>query len=387
MQYVPNYYGYPNGNQEQSQQQQQPMPNQPSLHIPHPSPYTQSPQHPGIPTYSMTLPNHQPHPSTLMGQPANEFNMLTKPKRKQVKNACVNCQKACKKCDDGRPCQRCIKYGLTETCRDSVRKERKKGVKRGPYKRRNQANADSPNSSSGGSILGQTNNNNATNNNNNNNSNNNNPLTHPYPTYPSYENYPSTNPNVAYPNAMQQYVLAMQQQQALYQNLPYQQAIGSGASTPNLPLTHSPSANTNTNDANSNSNNNSINDHHSPSSIHHDQKENNTLQQPTSNENVKADDEEGSKLNILSQLCSDVLDSTPEQKSAMIHNNNNNNNNNETNNNIQRPILSTPISSTPSSTNASPTLYKQDVNQMVYPNQPHQQQQHNLGQNNWQPHW
>ncbi|KAG1591230.1 hypothetical protein G6F48_003435 [Rhizopus delemar] len=61
---------------------------------------------------------------------------MEKPKRKQVKNACVNCQKACKKCDDGRPCKRCIKLGLTATCRDSDRKERKKGVKRGPYKKR-----------------------------------------------------------------------------------------------------------------------------------------------------------------------------------------------------------------------------------------------------------
>ncbi|KAG0041466.1 hypothetical protein BGZ83_001765, partial [Gryganskiella cystojenkinii] len=47
-----------------------------------------------------------------------------------------NCQKACKKCDEGRPCTRCIKYGLTDTCVDSTRKVRKKGVKRGPYKRR-----------------------------------------------------------------------------------------------------------------------------------------------------------------------------------------------------------------------------------------------------------
>ncbi|RUS12897.1 hypothetical protein BC938DRAFT_478309, partial [Jimgerdemannia flammicorona] len=50
-----------------------------------------------------------------------------------------NCQKACKKCDEGRPCQRCIKYGLTDTCIDSTRKERKKGIKRGPYKRRQQS--------------------------------------------------------------------------------------------------------------------------------------------------------------------------------------------------------------------------------------------------------
>ncbi|EPQ29129.1 uncharacterized protein PFL1_03417 [Pseudozyma flocculosa PF-1] len=59
-----------------------------------------------------------------------------RPKRKQVKNACVNCQKACKKCDEGRPCGRCVKYGLTDTCQDSSRKERRRGVKRGPYKRR-----------------------------------------------------------------------------------------------------------------------------------------------------------------------------------------------------------------------------------------------------------
>lgn len=59
-----------------------------------------------------------------------------RPKRKQVKNACINCQKACKKCDEGRPCGRCVKYGLVDTCQDSARKERRRGIKRGPYKRR-----------------------------------------------------------------------------------------------------------------------------------------------------------------------------------------------------------------------------------------------------------
>lgn len=59
-----------------------------------------------------------------------------RPKRKQVKNACSACQRACKRCDVGRPCERCVKYGMGETCRDSQRKERKKGMKRGPYKKR-----------------------------------------------------------------------------------------------------------------------------------------------------------------------------------------------------------------------------------------------------------
>ncbi|KAF9169683.1 hypothetical protein BGX21_010121 [Mortierella sp. AD011] len=77
-----------------------------------------------------------PTSPTLEHQQLSDPSMLQKPKRRQVKNACVNCQKACKKCDEGRPCTRCIKYGLTETCVDSTRKVRKKGIKRGPYKRK-----------------------------------------------------------------------------------------------------------------------------------------------------------------------------------------------------------------------------------------------------------
>ncbi|CAG8472163.1 6908_t:CDS:2 [Cetraspora pellucida] len=69
-------------------------------------------------------------PTPLIGQVSQPATGV-KPKRQQVKNAC-----ACKKCDDGRPCQRCIKYELTDTCKDSIRKERKKGIKRGPYKRK-----------------------------------------------------------------------------------------------------------------------------------------------------------------------------------------------------------------------------------------------------------
>ncbi|KAI9313075.1 hypothetical protein BX666DRAFT_1979194 [Dichotomocladium elegans] len=77
---------------------------------------------------------YPPHQSLI--PPPFAGTPRVKPKRKQVKNACVNCQKACKKCDDARPCPRCVKYGITATCVNSVRKERKKGVKRGPYKQR-----------------------------------------------------------------------------------------------------------------------------------------------------------------------------------------------------------------------------------------------------------
>ncbi|KAJ7074379.1 hypothetical protein C8F01DRAFT_21513 [Mycena amicta] len=59
-------------------------------------------------------------------------------KRRQVKNACTKCQKSSKGCDSGRPCRRCVRYGFgVEECVDSPRKERQKGAKRGPYKKRN----------------------------------------------------------------------------------------------------------------------------------------------------------------------------------------------------------------------------------------------------------
>ncbi|ORX82748.1 hypothetical protein K493DRAFT_388490 [Basidiobolus meristosporus CBS 931.73] len=58
--------------------------------------------------------------------PSSEKKWSCIAKRRQVKNACINCQRACKKCDEGRPCQRCIKYGLTDTCRNSLRKDRRR---------------------------------------------------------------------------------------------------------------------------------------------------------------------------------------------------------------------------------------------------------------------
>ncbi|KAJ3183582.1 hypothetical protein HDU85_002011 [Gaertneriomyces sp. JEL0708] len=78
------------------------------------------------------------HSMRATGNTGRSAPPTQKPKRIQVKNACVNCQKACKKCDEARPCMRCMKFGLSSTCRDSERKERTKaGVKRGSYKRKN----------------------------------------------------------------------------------------------------------------------------------------------------------------------------------------------------------------------------------------------------------
>lgn len=76
--------------------------------------------------------------------PAAQASSASRPKRKQVKMACTNCAAACKRCDENRPCERCQKYGIADNCIDGQRKERKKGIKRGPYKRKNKGGSDSP---------------------------------------------------------------------------------------------------------------------------------------------------------------------------------------------------------------------------------------------------
>jgi hypothetical protein len=49
-----------------------------------------------------------------------------KKKRRQVKRACLNCRIAHAACDNGRPCTRCVQYGLEVSCLDVERKNSKK---------------------------------------------------------------------------------------------------------------------------------------------------------------------------------------------------------------------------------------------------------------------
>lgn len=101
-------------------------------------------QHSPSTPHDSVQPSMTMHPITYSGVPMHMYpfppgmmpSQPARTKRRQVKNACTNCQKACKKCDDARPCLRCVKYGISEECVDSQRKERQKGVKRGPYKKR-----------------------------------------------------------------------------------------------------------------------------------------------------------------------------------------------------------------------------------------------------------
>ncbi|KAL7320380.1 Transcriptional regulator of nonfermentable carbon utilization [Mucor circinelloides] len=46
-------------------------------------------------------------------------------RKKKAARACVHCQKAHLTCDDSRPCQRCIKRDLANTCTDGARKKAK----------------------------------------------------------------------------------------------------------------------------------------------------------------------------------------------------------------------------------------------------------------------
>lgn len=174
--------------------------------------------------------------------------------------------------------------------------------------------------------------------------------------------------------------MAMQQQQAMYSNLPYQQPMtpnsSSSSSLPQpTPLSGqaSPAA--------------PLSAHASPVVA------NAAITAPGRLNDKDNDDENGSKLNILSQLCSDVLDrpvkqepeaSTPPPTVSTPTNNQSDPDpvNPTTYNQQQQPILSTPVSSSPSSANASPTLHKQDAPQTVYP-----QQQQQEGQTGWQGQW
>lgn len=101
-----------------------------------------------LPHESAVVPSIHPnitYPVYFLSRSVTEPENSIRSKRRQVKNACCHCQKACKKCDDARPCMRCVKYGVAEECVDSQRKVREKVMKRGPYNKKRDGK--------GGSIL------------------------------------------------------------------------------------------------------------------------------------------------------------------------------------------------------------------------------------------
>ncbi|KAI9309575.1 hypothetical protein BJ944DRAFT_245603 [Cunninghamella echinulata] len=249
---------------------------------------SQPPNTSGMNASQTQVPDHTqlslPTPTSLPANYNPQMQEFAKPKRKQVKNACVNCQKACKKCDEQRPCPRCVKYGLTETCVDSVRKERKKGIKRGPYKKRKQANgvsADgSPQPTSNMSVSTLANGIYATANPTATTTADGRPNTQTTTTANmGYANYPSTNQFDSFPGFQGQSLQYLQQYGAM--SLILQQAGNNVAASV----------------ANAVNSNNANGD--------------NKTQEDGHNNGKPVDDDDGNKLSILSQLCTAVLDTVP----------------------------------------------------------------------------
>ncbi|KAI8894025.1 hypothetical protein BC833DRAFT_252332 [Globomyces pollinis-pini] len=86
------------------------------------------------PTVKPSLAKQDPEPPTRKSVPECKFDDHPKPvvskKRMQVKSACVNCRKSCKKCSNYRPCERCVNSGKEDSCIDVGRKPRAKGNRR-----------------------------------------------------------------------------------------------------------------------------------------------------------------------------------------------------------------------------------------------------------------
>ncbi|KAI9812235.1 MAG: Transcriptional regulator of nonfermentable carbon utilization [Thelocarpon impressellum] len=65
-----------------------------------------------------------PPPKNASSAPSGAKDPL-RPRRKKARRACFACQRAHLTCGDERPCQRCIKRGLQDSCHDGMRKKAK----------------------------------------------------------------------------------------------------------------------------------------------------------------------------------------------------------------------------------------------------------------------
>jgi hypothetical protein len=74
--------------------------------------------------------NYNPYKNLLHRNKSKDIEKVKPKKREQVKSACLNCRKSCKKCSLVRPCERCVTYGLESTCIDVARKSRGQGTRR-----------------------------------------------------------------------------------------------------------------------------------------------------------------------------------------------------------------------------------------------------------------
>ncbi|TBU33876.1 hypothetical protein BD311DRAFT_684352, partial [Dichomitus squalens] len=103
-------------------------------------------QHPSLPSSSSNSENNTPVPSGSASDPKKKPTAKRKrtsdsandnrdgraqsrtrdgPKKKKANRACFHCQKAHLTCDDSRPCQRCVKRGMADSCTEGHRKKAK----------------------------------------------------------------------------------------------------------------------------------------------------------------------------------------------------------------------------------------------------------------------
>ncbi|TBU29836.1 hypothetical protein BD311DRAFT_796386 [Dichomitus squalens] len=68
-------------------------------------------------------------PQEQMGPTAQSSTSAAQRKTRGVKIACTNCRLANKRCDEGRPCERCVKNGLEHSCVSAERKRRRRTVR------------------------------------------------------------------------------------------------------------------------------------------------------------------------------------------------------------------------------------------------------------------
>ncbi|KAI8926594.1 hypothetical protein BC831DRAFT_221078 [Entophlyctis helioformis] len=70
----------------------------------------------------------QAHAHNAPQQPIGPRSIMTggTRRRQQVKIACIHCKRACKRCDEQRPCSRCVRTNQADSCIDAPRRDRRR---------------------------------------------------------------------------------------------------------------------------------------------------------------------------------------------------------------------------------------------------------------------
>jgi len=132
------HHSYGTGPEGDLQHQQAPMAFDASLvqahalqqqlqqHLQQLQPFPFAYQQAGLPV-GVGLPAHLAGAGSAVGQSVGAEGaqqIKSRPKRKQVKSACLNCRKRKTGCDSFRPCTKCVRNGLESSCVDVPRKKR-----------------------------------------------------------------------------------------------------------------------------------------------------------------------------------------------------------------------------------------------------------------------